>query len=167
MVHGRLVLALAIVCSAAACRTHWAAEALQAPIGFQAEDARRSESLTIVRRDMQLRFVRLANTAHYVAVSRDRLRFRLTLRHKWEAMSDVRTWEAWVEDATGARHELEDIEQKMVHLGFGSVSVYRGIADFTVYGRDLLAVSHRITLVLRRRGYEYRYVWRTVYDQDA
>ena len=42
--------------------------------------------------------------------------------------------------------------------------VYRGIAAFTVYARDLLAAGHRITLVLRRPFHEYRYVWKSEDD---
>ena len=162
-----LALGLAIACSAA-CRTHWTVETTQPALQLYADKAARTSwPLTIVRRDMELRYARLANTAYYVIVSRDRLRFHLTLRHKWESMSDIRTWEAWVEDDTGARYLLEEIDQHIELLGFGRVSIYRGVADFTIYGRDLFASSQRVTLVLRRPGYEYRYVWHTQADPET
>jgi hypothetical protein len=112
----------------------------------------------------RVRWVRLANTAYYVVVSRDRLRFHLTLRHTWEAMSDLRTWDAWVEDEHGVHHDLEQVDQQLTLIGSGAVVVYRGIAAFTVYSRNLLAAGHRITLVLRRPFYEYRYVWKSEDD---
>jgi hypothetical protein len=156
----RLAIAVAIACSAAACRAHWTAEVVQPPLVLEADKgARTSAPLTIVRREMEMRWRRLANTAYYVVVSRDRLRFHLTLRHKWESMSDLRTWDAWVEDGRGERHLVEDIAQRSAQIGFGRVPVYRSVVDFTVYGRDLFAATNRVTLVLRRPGYEYRYVW--------
>lgn len=129
--------------------------------------ARTSMPLTIVMRDMELRYLRLANTAYYVVVSRDRLRFHLTLLHKFEAMSDVRTWDAWVEDEHGVRHELEDISQRVAQIDLGRMAIYRGVADFTIYGRNLLASGHRVTLVMRRPHYECRYVWRSEADPES
>jgi hypothetical protein len=165
------------IIGAAACKSHWSAEVTQPPLLLRAETAARtSAALTIVMRDMEmfeqrrgpgLFYKRLANTAYYVVVSRDRFRFHVTLRHKWEAMSDLRTWEAWVEDGRGARHEVEEVAQRMVQIGFGRVPVYRGDADFSVYARDLYAVGNRVTLVLRRPGYEYRYVWVSESDPEA
>jgi hypothetical protein len=158
----RLAIAVAIACGAGACRSYWAAEAVQPPLVLEADKrARTSTPLTIVRREMEMRHRRLANTAYYVVVSRDRFRFHVTLRHKWEAMSDLRTWDAWVEDARGVRHDLEEIAQRRVQVGFGRVPIYRSVADFTVYARDLFDAADRVTLVLRRPGYEYRYVWRS------
>lgn len=142
------------------------------PSAIPERGAQTSMSLTIETRPMPpsiesrglLRWVRLANTAYYVVVSRDRLRFHLTLRNTWEEMSDLRTWDAWVEDERGVHHELEEIDQHTTLIGSSRFAIYRGTIAFTVYGRDLLAVGHRITLVLRRPHYEYRYVWKSEDD---
>jgi hypothetical protein len=148
------------------CRSHWTAEVTQPVLALQADKATRtSMPLTIMLRDMELRHARLANTAYYVVVSRDRLRFHVTLRHKWESMSDLRTWETWVEDAAGVHHPVEEVHQQVRQLGFGRVPIYRSVGDFTAYGRDLSG-SERVTLVLRRPGYEYRYVWRSESDPE-
>jgi hypothetical protein len=160
----RLALGVAIACGAVACRSHWTAETTQPVIPLQADkNARTSWPLTIVMRDMEMRHIRLANTVYYVVVSRDRLRFHLTLQHKWESMSDVRTWDAWVEDGRGVRHPLEDVSQHSVQRSiqdrFGALAIYYGVNDFTIYARDLYESGHQLTLVLRRPGYEYRYVW--------
>lgn len=163
-----LALALAIVCGVVACRSHWTVEITQPALVLYADKkARTSWPLTIVLRDMEMRYARLANTAYYVVVSRDRFRFHLTLRHKWESMSDVRTWETWVEDGSGVRHDLEEIDQRIVQIGFGRVPIYRGVVDFTIYARDLFASGNRVTLVLRRPGYEYRYVWHSQADPET
>jgi hypothetical protein len=159
---GRFALALALACSVMGCRSRWRAEVVQPPLVLEADKrARTSVPLTIMRREMEMRWRRLANTAYYVVVSRDRLRFHVTLRHKWESMSDLRTWDTWVEDGRGVRHLVEEVAQRSVQVGFGRVPVYRSIVDFTVYGRDLYEALDRVTLVLRRPGYEYRYVWRS------
>ena len=155
-----LALGLAISCCSTACKSHWTVEITQPVLTLDAgQTARTSWPLTIVLRDMEMRQTRLANTAYYVVLSRDRFRFHLTLRHKWESMSDLRTWDAWVEDGGGLRHDVEDISQRITQIGFGRVPIYRGVVDFTVYGHDLFAAGRLVTLVLRRPGYEYRYVW--------
>ena len=172
-----LAFGVAIVSGAVACKSHWAAEVTQPVLLLEADTAARTSiPATIVRRDMEmferrgrgLVYKRLLNTAYYVVVSRDRFRFHVTLRHKWEAMSDLRTWEAWVEDGRGARHEVEQVAQaRLVQVGFGSVPVYRGDADFTIYARNLYDVGDRVTLVLRRPGYEYRYVWHSEAEPES
>ena len=171
-----LALGAALVCGTA-CKTHWTAEVTQPALQLEAgKVGRTSWPLAIVLRDMEMRYVPLANTAYYVAVSRDRLRFHVTLLHKWESMSDLRTWQAWVEDDSGAHHALEELQQQITQIGFEQVGlvrtalrnfarvqqvpIYRGVADFTIYSRDVSA-ARRVILVLRRPGYEYRYVWRS------
>lgn len=170
---------LVVACIACGCRQHWTAEVTQPALSaIPARGAQTSMLLMIESRPMPLsiesrgrqRWVRLANTAYYVVVSRDRLRFHVTLRHTWEAMSDLRTWDAWVEDERGVHHELEQIDQQLTLVNSrtvvnpGGVAIYRGTAAFTVYSRNLLAAGHRITLVLRRPFYEYRYVWKSEDD---
>lgn len=166
-----LALGVTIACSATACKSYWTAETIQKALVLEADKAARtSEPLTIVRRDMELRRVRLRNTAYYVVLSRDRFRFHLTLLHKFEEMSDVRTWDAWVEDERGVHHVLEDIDQQVTQIEvpisrYQRRAVYRGVADFTIYARNLFDAGHRVTLVLRRPGFEYRYVWQSA-DPD-
>jgi hypothetical protein len=180
----RLILGavgVALAWGAAGCRSQWAVKTTQPSLMLRADKVTRtSRRLTIVRRDMEMRAPRrisnmyyvavprpLYNTAYYVVVSRDRFRFHLTLNHKWESMSDVRTWETWVEDERGVRHIPEHIAQRLVQIGFGRVPVYRGFADFTIYERDLFEAGHRVTLVLRRPGFEYRYEWLSDDDPDG
>jgi hypothetical protein len=166
-------IAVVAACGAIGCRVHWTAEVTQPMPSVRPEQgAQQSLPLTIESRAMPqsietrglVRWARLANTAYYVVVSRDRLRFHLTLRHTWEEMSDLRTWDAWVEDEHGVRHDLEEIDQKLAMIGPSRAAIYRGTVAFTVYGRDLLAACHRITLVMRRPRYEYRYVWNSADD---
>lgn len=164
-------IAVVAACSAIGCRSHWRAEVTQ-PMPSVRPDAGAQTSLplTIEARVMPqsielrgvTRWARLPNTAYYVVLSRDRLRFHLTLRHTWEAMADLRTWDAWVEDEHGVRHDLEDIDQRLALIGPSFAAIYRGTVAFTVYGRDLLGAAHRLTLVLRRPRYEYRYVWNSL-----
>src|SRR5689334_14560866 len=124
--HGERLLAVVIACAACGCRQHWSAEVTQPALStLPARGAQTSMQLTIEARPMPpsietrglLRWVRLANTAYYVVVSRDRLRFHLTLRQTWEEMSDLRTWDAWVEDERGVHHELEQIDQHTALIG--------------------------------------------------
>jgi hypothetical protein len=79
-------------------------------------------------------------------------------------MSDLRTWDTWVEDEHGVHHEPEDIDEKLALVGPSRAAIYRGTVAFTIYGRDLLTAGHRITLVMRRPHYEYRYVWNSQSD---
>ncbi|TMQ20544.1 MAG: hypothetical protein E6J91_03800 [Deltaproteobacteria bacterium] len=172
----------AVLAGLTGCRSHWTAEVIQPPLVLEAgKTARTSMPLTIVMRDVELRYAPLRNTAYYVVVSRDRFRFHLTLWHKFEAMSDIRTWDAWVEDGNGVRHDLEEVSDQVTQVDLDDVLpvrgrtwrratgavLYRGIADFTIYARDLFATGHRVTLVLRRPHYEYRYVWRSEPDPET
>jgi hypothetical protein len=172
----------AVIAGLAACRSHWTAEVVQPPLVLEAGNAARtSMPLTIETRDMELRYLPLRNTAYYVVVSRDRIRFHVTLLHKFESMSDIRTWDAWVEDGDGVRHDLEQVSQRVAQVDADDVRmvrgrvlrratgavVYRGTADFTIYARDLFASGRRVTLVLRRPHYEYRYVWRTGFEPET
>lgn len=175
-------LALGSVIAFTACRSHWTAEVVQPPLLLEAgKDARTSMPLTIETRDMELRYLPLRSTAYYVVVSRDRFRFHLTMFHKFESMSDIRTWDAWVEDDRGVHHDLEEVSEQVTQLdaddlrnirgrifrrATGAV-IYRGVADFTIYARDLFASGHRVTLVLRRPHYEYRYVWRSESEPET
>lgn len=157
-----LASVVASVLAAGGCHSHWTAEVTQPALVLEStKEARTSLPLSIVMHDMELpRFIRLANTAYYVAVSRDRFRFHVSLAAKFESMCDLNTWDAWVEDARGTRYSPENLDQRHVRpITFGPLTFYRGAADFTIYRRDLIQSGEHVTLVLRRPGYEYRYVW--------
>lgn len=167
MVTLRLACLLCVL--ACGCTTRWVAQTSQPRLVLAGDQgARTSVPLTIDLRDMDTgRFV-LRNTAYYVVVSRDRLRFHVTLHHKWDDIADLATWTAYVEDAAGRRHYPEemsaDVRPLLTWKRNGRTYVmhrpmYRGTADFTIYDRDLFDAGSRVTLVLARPGLEYRYRW--------
>lgn len=66
------------------------------------ENLRESEHLYIDVRDMDLPgSFKLRNTAYFAVISRDRLRFHVTLVHKWDEMTDIRNWDVRLEDDRG------------------------------------------------------------------
>jgi hypothetical protein len=148
-------------------------------------DARTSLTATIILGDMELpSLMRLANSAYFVAVSRDRLRFHVTLLHKWEEIADPTGWTVWIEDDTGRRYLPEDVVDpprlrpivRVYDPGWRhsvntqplySVTFFRGDGDYVFYRRDLLRKNMRwLMLVMTRSGYEYRYVW-SFADEDG
>jgi hypothetical protein len=163
-----LAVAFAVV-SVAACTKTWTAEVTQPALVLRANvEARTSLPLVIAVRDMELGKWAITNTAYYVVVSRDRLRFHVTLRHKWDTMADLKNWSVYVEDANGVRHYPEDesvhispVSQLYYHGVVYSLPepFYRGVAELSVQDRDLFANSNRLTLVLTHGSYEYRYHW--------
>jgi hypothetical protein len=170
----RCRFALGLLLALVACKSHWKAEITQPALTLESTKvARTSLPLSIVLRDPQLRMwvldgptyvakpIPLATTAYYVAVSRDRFRFHVSLVHKFESMCDIHNWTAWVEDANGTRYTPEDVGQRYVSpVSSGSqLLFYRGYADFEIYRRDLFDAGSRITLVLQHPGYEFRYIW--------
>lgn len=148
---------------ACGCKSQWAVETLQPPLVLEAsQSARTSIPLAIVVRDMEMpRHIRLANVAYFVVVSRDRFRFRVSLQHKWDDVCDVRTWSVYVVDSKGQRHYPEHVDQRRVRPMYRGQrkALYRGTADFTIYRRDLYDAHEKVTLVMWRPGYEYRYTW--------
>lgn len=151
------------------CARRWTAQTMQPPLVLAANvEARTSMPLAIVLRDMESGRYRITNTAYYVVVSRDRLRFHITLHHKWDEIADLKNWSAYVEDAKGKRHYPEELSGRVRVVTtykrndvtyLMHTPMYRGTADLTVYDRDLFAAGDRVTLVLSRPGYEYRYRW--------
>jgi hypothetical protein len=118
----------------------------------------------------------LFNTAYFVIVSKDRMRFHVTLNHKWETMSDPNRWEAWIEDDSGRRYNPEGVDRRRlrpVTRMWGTdasndrlppplyaLTIWRGDGDYVFYAHDLFRRGmKRVSLVLRRPGYTYRYVW--------
>lgn len=144
-----------------ACKSQWTAKVEQPPLLLTADKAARTSlPLAIVVKDMELgRYRPLANVAQYVVVSRDRLRFRLMLHHKWDEVASIKNWGVWLEDQNGDVYAPETVDHRVRPLPSGRKPVYRGIADLTFYQRDLFATANKLTLVLKRPGYEYRYTW--------
>lgn len=103
-----------ILLFAAGCTKTLQASAVQPnPLKNPHETLRRSEQLHILVRDMELpRQVLLRNSAYFSVVSRDRLRFHVTLQHKWEEWTDVRGWDVWLEDENGTRYRPESKENR-------------------------------------------------------
>lgn len=172
-----VVAALALGLSGA-CQKSWSASATQPPLRLGAtQEARTSLPQVIALRDMELpRWIVLTNTAYFVVVSRDRLRFHVALTHKWESMSDPRRWRVWIEDERGTRYYPEGVDRRVLEpltemyergyrnavndLPLYAVTVWRGYGDYVFYEPDLFDPDMKtLTLVMKRPGYEYRYRW--------
>jgi hypothetical protein len=181
----RAVAWTALLVAAAGCNRAWRVETTQPPLALGADlDARTSLPGTIELGDMELPDIfRLSNSAYFVAVSRDRLRFHVTLLHKWQEIADPSRWRVWMVDDLGHRFAPEDVDLRRLRPvttvfdpGYsGSVNtrplysmiVYRGEGDFVFHRRDLLRKDMRwLMLVMVRPGYEYRYVWSFADDAD-
>lgn len=163
-----LVILCGVVCG---CTKTWTAEATQPPLIMGAGAvARTSLPLEIVYRDMESGFYRISNRAVYVVVSRDRLRFHLTLHHKWDDFADFKNWTAYVIDAKGKRHRPEHVSthvERVASLKINGATywmnqlMFRGTANVTIYDRDLLDAGSELTLVMTKGNLEYRYHWVT------
>ena len=162
-------LAILAIVVLTACKTQWNAKVEQPPLVLDASKASRtSMPLAIVVRDMELgRWRPLANTAQYVVVSRDRLRFHVMLHHKWDDVANIKNWGVWLEDQNGDVYAPEHVDQRVRALPSGCKPVYRGTANLTFYQRDLFATAKKLTLVLYRPGYEYRYTWISTYAPEG
>lgn len=168
----------------------------------QTTEARTSFTNEILTRDMEFgRRLYLTNSAYFVVVSKDRLRFHVRLVHKWKQIADPSRWRVWLEDDLGHRFYPEAIDRRSVKrvtrveirswgaVGPGegrrdqyarcpcvykigglhkansypllSYTIWRGDGDYTFYRRDIYRRDmRRLTLVMERRGYTYRYSWR-------
>lgn len=72
------------------------------PLTYPADTLRESRRLHIDTKDIELPSqFRLRQSAYFAVVSRDRLRFHVTVVHKWEEMADIRGWNVWLEDDRG------------------------------------------------------------------
>lgn len=66
-------------------------------------------------RDMEInRRVFLANSAYFVVVSKDRLRFHVRLVHKWKSIADPARWRVWLEDDEGHKFYPEGIDARYI-----------------------------------------------------
>lgn len=168
--------------SAAGCNKAWHAETMTPPIHFGTTlEARTSFPAVIATRDMELpRWVELPNSVYFVAVSRDRLRFHVTLHHKWEDMTDPRRWRVWIEDDTGRHDDPVGVDRRTVRsvsrnyerprgqwsAQVYQVNMYKGDGDYVFHRHNLVRRDMRyLVLVMQRPGYEYRYRWSFV-DED-
>lgn len=195
----------------AGCDKSWESKVTQPRLKLGAtREARTSFPLVIKTGDMELpRFIRLFNSAYFVVVSRDRLRFHVTLHHKWKSMCDPARWLVYIEDGRGRRYYPEGLDRRKVRavgdvyaqtrdrsirsvrrtrrerrlvphayqetvdelqdgLPLLSINYYRGDGDYVFYRRNIFREDmKKLTLVLKRPGYEYRYVWNFVKDPSA
>ncbi len=89
---------------AAGCSTTLTAHTTQPnPLALPAAEVlRESKHLHIQVRDMDIpRAFKMYQSAWFSVISRDRLRFHVTLVHKWEEFTDVNGWKAHLEDDRG------------------------------------------------------------------
>jgi len=205
---GALVLGLL---TAAGCSRTFSGEAVQPnPLARPNETLRSSEKITIVRGDMELdapdpasstqrasvlhnHKYPLLNQASFTIVSRDRLRFHVSIDHKWQDWADLHSWTVSLEDDRGRKWVPESIEHARTKMmttmwdrelqtaqrnrfgdivalnddgwkrrqTLGSLSVFRGKADFVFYQRDLFHADVRqLRLIVRRPGEAFEFVWR-------
>jgi len=54
----------------------------------------------------------LRNVAQFMVVSRDRLRFHVSLEHKWEEYANVANWSAYLVDDQGNRYEPSEVDSR-------------------------------------------------------
>jgi hypothetical protein len=144
-----------------------------------------SAELTIFQRDVHLpRDYQLKATAQFTVVSRERLRFHVTVSRWDEDEADPTSWKAWLEDDQGKRYEITTRDGGKVHrisidwrlysaaLGdtycpqppcktriIPGYDVYEGEADLVFRYPDILKDKKGITLVLEPGGLRYRYNW--------
>ncbi|HEV7554121.1 MAG TPA: hypothetical protein VGO00_01635 [Kofleriaceae bacterium] len=162
------IVAIVFACG---CTKHMSAHVTQPPLLMSAGlVARTSLPLEIVMRDMEYGPVRTRNSAYFVVVSRDRLRFHIALQHKWDDVADLRTWNAYVVDGRGRRLEVDSVSARVrpIDRFFVRGALYRtrqpiydGAGTLSVYEHDLIDADGSITLVLSRPGFEYRFHWIT------
>lgn len=106
------LIALFVGSLGAGCNTTWRSKSVQPTLTLGHGDmARTSLTNEILVRDMELsRRVFLANSAYFVAVSKDRLRFHVRLVHKWKSIADPARWRVWIEDDHGNKFYPEGID---------------------------------------------------------
>jgi hypothetical protein len=103
LLHALLFVPWVLPCAFAGCsRTLAVATSQPNPILYPADTLRQSARLTIDVRDVDLpRGFMLRQSAYFAVVSRDRVRFHVSLVHKWEEVADIRTWHARLVDDRG------------------------------------------------------------------
>jgi hypothetical protein len=80
-------------------------------IAFPNKATHRSEKLYIDVKDMEMpRTFKLRQSAYFNVISKERLRFRVMLVHKWKEVADVTTWKVRLEDDKGHTYYPETKE---------------------------------------------------------
>jgi hypothetical protein len=80
-------------------------------VAFPNQATHRSQRLYIDVRDMELpRTFTLRQSAYFNVVSKERLRFRVMVVHKWKEVADVTTWHVRLEDDRGRVYYPESKE---------------------------------------------------------
>jgi hypothetical protein len=144
------------------------------PMAMPTETLRSSEKVTIVTGDMELeapeapdaakqatptrnRRYPLINQASFTIVSRDRLRFHVQIDHKWqECSSQGRDPMGRCIATVGMVNDGWKHRQTL-----GTLSVFRGNADFVFYQRNLMSADvQKLRLVVKRTGEAFEFVWK-------
>ena len=117
MLRGPLIAVLGVVFAAGCTRTIRVSSTEPNPMALRQVDIDeglpRSTRLSIETRDMEMPSSwRLRNTAYFAVISHDRLRFHVTLNHKWKEMTDINTWDVRLEDDRGNVFRPETKERK-------------------------------------------------------
>ena len=106
------------------------------------EVLRESKHLHIAVRDMEIpRAFRMYQSAWFQVVSRDRLRFHVVLVHKWEEFTDVRGWNARLEDDAGNVYHPEAREARARTHTAQVWDHERRTAQYNLFG-DVVAVNN-------------------------
>jgi hypothetical protein len=72
-----------------------------------------SKDVTVETSDMALpRAISLRQSANFAVVSRDRLRFHVTLSNRWMDAADIRTWRARLVDDRGNEYKPQSAEHR-------------------------------------------------------
>jgi hypothetical protein len=164
----RWIALIAVFGVLSGCHKVWRAEVVQPPLRLTTDLGQRtSMPVALARRGVGALGTRTLHHVYFVFISRDRLRFHISLIHRWDRFADPSRWRVWIEDDLGRRFNPEGVNLRSVSpliISHGgrrvATSIYRGVGDYTFYSRDLYSEKmHRLTLVLQRPGWEYRYTW--------
>jgi hypothetical protein len=105
---------VALLAGTAACSTTTLNASTTQPnplVAFPNQATHRSQKLYIDLKDMELpRTYKLRQSAYFNVVSKERLRFRVMLVHKWKEVADITTWKVHLEDDKGRRYYPESKE---------------------------------------------------------
>jgi hypothetical protein len=121
------VVVVGVAMASGCARTFRASATQPNPLAVPAETLRSSETITIVRGDMELEVpdppqvtqrasvlhnhkYPLFNQAQFVIVSRDRLRFHVQIDHKWQEYADLKSWTVTLEDDRGRTWTPQSVE---------------------------------------------------------
>jgi len=130
--------------------------------------------------------LRLPNSAQVVLVTRDRIRARVRFIHRWQGMTDMTRWKAWLEDDRGTKlyptavekrttafintivvPDIDGLQRKTGFVYRVPVNLYDGGGDYVFYRPGFYRRKmNSMTLVLQRRGYQFRYTWNFVEDLE-